>query len=202
MNRDEFERDFSSRNVPGTFERLRQSSVGILGAGGLGSNVAAALVRAGVGRLIVADHDRVEISNLNRQHFFLDQVGKPKVEALAETLSRINPHIQLTLHEKRVTPANIAELFDPIDILVEALDGAAEKALLIESWLLQRPEDYIVAASGLAGYGDSDKLVTRRLGRMILCGDGEKDAAMGLCAPRVGAVAHLQANAVIEFLLR
>jgi sulfur carrier protein ThiS adenylyltransferase len=200
--RERFEQAFTSRNVPGTFEKLKQAKVGILGAGGLGSNVAAALVRAGVGHLIVADHDHVETSNLNRQLFFLDQVGRPKVEALAETLTRINPYVELILHRLRITPLNILTVFGEVDILVEALDQASEKASLIEAWLVQRPDGFIVAASGLAGFGDTERLEVKRVGRMILCGDGEKDAAMGLCASRVGAVAHMQANAVIEFLLK
>lgn len=193
--------EFASRNVPGTFERLQQACVGILGVGGLGSNVAASLVRAGVGRLILADHDMVERSNLNRQLFFQDQIGRRKVDAMAETLLRINPKVDLICHRARITPDNLRETFDRADLLVEALDAAKEKALLIEAWLMQMPDRMIVAASGLAGYGKTEDLTVRRVGRMIVCGDGQSDAAQGLCASRVGIVAQMQANTAVEILL-
>jgi sulfur carrier protein ThiS adenylyltransferase len=187
--------------VPGTFARLQECTVGVLGSGGLGSHVAAALVRSGVGHLILADPDRVEISNLNRQLFFCDQVGLFKVEALAQTLRRITPFVRLSLHAERITPAKLTSRLGGADLLIEALDAADEKARLIESWLLQQPEKYIVCASGLGGYGRSEDLLVRRMGRLILCGDGTRDARSGLSAGRVGAVAHLQANLAVELLM-
>lgn len=195
-----FEGAFLSRNVPGASARLQGSVVGIMGAGGLGSNVAHALVRAGVGRLIVADHDRVEVSNLNRQLFFRDQVGALKVEALTETLERISPLTRITTLAESITPENIVAIYGEADVLVEALDLAASKASLIEAWLLKTKKP-IVAASGLAGIGGTEKIRVRRMGRLAVCGDGESDRSEGLCSARVAMVACMQANIALELLL-
>jgi sulfur carrier protein ThiS adenylyltransferase len=122
------------RNVPGTTEKLQKSTVGIAGCGGLGSNAAVALVRAGIGRLILADHDTVEASNLNRQHYFQGDIGKPKVEALAAHLRAINPDVDLALQDIELTPGVIAPIFADADLLIEAFDSADRKKWLIESW--------------------------------------------------------------------
>ena len=198
---DPFEAEFFSRNVPGSAARLKRCTVGIVGAGGLGSNAAHALVRAGVGRLIAADPDGVELSNLNRQLFFRDQAGRPKVEALAETLGRISPQCTLDFHAVRITPDNLLRFFGEADLLIEALDRAESKAELIEAWLRQTSGRYIVAASGLAGIGKTEDLKVRRLGRLILCGDGLSDMATGLCSARVALVASMQANIALSLLL-
>jgi sulfur carrier protein ThiS adenylyltransferase len=149
----------------------------------------------------VADHDRVEISNLNRQFFFLDQVGEPKVKALAGNLARIQPYLEVDARVERVTPSNMAALYERADLMIEALDGALEKARLIQAWMALFPDRPIVAASGLAGYGKTGALRMRRIGRLVVCGDETIDAAAGLCAPRVMAVAGMQANAAVELLL-
>jgi sulfur carrier protein ThiS adenylyltransferase len=196
-----FEEAICRRNVPGTFERLQRKTVGVLGTGGLGTNVAVALTRAGVGRLILADPDRVELSNLNRQMFFRHQVGQLKINALAETLKHINPYISLVLHPERVTPSRLVPLFKTSDVLVEALDEAEEKSKLIEAWLVGCPGRFVVAGSGLAGYGRTEALFVRRMGHLIVCGDGKTPATEGLSASRVGLVAYMQANEVIDRLL-
>ena len=191
------------RNPPGSVERLAGRGVAIAGAGGLGSNIAVALVRSGVQRLIIADFDRVELSNLNRQHYFLDQLGQPKVKALAETLLRINPHLDLVCHELRVTEANLVQLFGSAEILVEAFDRAEAKAMAVRTWLGAYPDRYVITGSGLAGYGRSNHLSTTIRGRLVICGDQEGGdlEVQGLCAPRLGIVAQQQANAVLEILL-
>jgi sulfur carrier protein ThiS adenylyltransferase len=201
MSGDErFERAFKSRNVPGASARLEAAVVGIMGAGGLGSNVAHALVRAGVGRIIIADPDRVEASNLNRQLFFRDQVGVLKVEALTATLERIAPFTRITALARSITPGNIMDVYREADLLVEALDLAASKASLIESWLMKTSKP-IVAASGLAGIGRTERIRVRRMGRLVVCGDGESEMAEGLCSARVALVAGMQANIALELLL-
>ncbi len=196
-----FEKAFAGQGVKGAFERLKRCTIGIMGAGGLGSNVASGMVRAGVGHLIVADPDRVEISNLNRQLFFVDQVGMLKVEALAETLKRINPYATIETEATRVTPANMPEIFSDADLLIEALDVAEEKALLIETWMMQRPENRVVGASGIAGAGNTRGLEVRKMGRLYICGDGSSDLSMGLSAGRVGIVAQMQVNTAVELFL-
>jgi sulfur carrier protein ThiS adenylyltransferase len=200
-DRASFERELALKNVPGTFQRLQGCTVGLMGAGGLGSNAAAALARAGVGRLILADHDRVEISNLNRQFFFTDQVGERKVKALEANLLRINPYLQVVALEERVTPLNMGDLYGQADLMIEALDRAREKAQLIQAWMALFPDRWIVAASGLAGMGKTEALRVRKLGRLVLCGDEASDADMGLCAARVMAVAAMEANVAIELLM-
>jgi sulfur carrier protein ThiS adenylyltransferase len=194
----------TARHTPGVHAKLKRATVGIAGVGGLGSAVAVALVRSGVGRLIIADFDVVEPSNLNRQHYYLDQLGLPKVYALRDTLARINPHSHVAACHLRLTPGNVTEVFGAADILVEAFDRADQKAMLVETFAGRFPDKPVVAGSGMAGYGPANSVTTRRHGRnLFLCGDGCTAAApgVGLMAPRVGIAAHHQANAVLRWLL-
>jgi sulfur carrier protein ThiS adenylyltransferase len=194
----------TARHTPGVHARVKSATVGIAGVGGLGSAVAIALARTGVGRLIIADFDLVEPSNLNRQQYFLDQLGLPKVYALRDTLARINPHVHVAACHLRLVPGNIAEVFGTVDVLVEAFDRADQKAMLVETFAARFAERPVVTGSGMAGYAPSNSVVTRRHGRNILvCGDGSTAAApgVGLMAPRVGIAAHHQANAVLRLLL-
>ena len=183
---------------------LGEKSVAIAGAGGLGSNCAALLARAGIGRLVIADFDVVSLSNLNRQFFFRDQVGMKKVEALKTNIFRIDPGVVVEAWETRLDPEKIASLFRDCHVVVEALDRAEMKAMLIETVMRLWPGRPLVAASGLAGFGGNNRLWTRVLGDLTLCGDGEsevsrEDPPLG---PRVAAVAALQANRVLEVLLK
>ncbi len=188
------------RNVPGTTEKLAVATVGIAGCGGLGSNAAVALTRAGVGRLILVDHDRVESSNLNRQHYFQSDIGKAKVEALGRHLKAINPAIALELHDIELKPDEAEKIFAGADILIEAFDRAENKRWLIETWCKAFPERHIVCGSGLSGCGATDKLKIHSAGYIHFCGDEETDMSLGLCAARVGIVANMQANVAIEIL--
>jgi sulfur carrier protein ThiS adenylyltransferase len=199
-----FAKDFFSRRDPAVLDALRRSTVGIAGAGGLGSNVAISLARAGVGRLVIADFDTVEPSNLNRQQYFVDQVGLVKVEALRENLLRINPFSVYEVHNVRITRKNATEIFRSVDVLVEAFDKAGAKEMLIEACLGRFPGRPIVAASGLAGHGKNRKLHTRRMGNLYICGDEESQCPKGVSpmAPRVGLVANMQANLVVELLVK
>jgi sulfur carrier protein ThiS adenylyltransferase len=199
-----FAREFFSCREKAVLAVLRQSSVGIAGAGGLGSNVAVSLARAGVGRLVIADFDKVEPSNLNRQQYFIDQVGERKVEALRDNLLAINPYSLYEIHDARVTRRNAAKIFARVDVLVEAFDRAEAKEMLIETCLTRFPGRPIVAASGLAGYGMNRKLHTRRMGNLYICGDEESQCPKGVSpmAPRVALVAAMQANLVVELLIK
>jgi len=199
-----FAREYFAHRDPAVLGVLRKSSVGIAGAGGLGSNVAIALARAGVGRLVIADYDKVEPSNLNRQQYFLDQVGERKVEALRENLLAINPYSLYEIHDVRVTRRNAAAIFGRVDVLVEAFDKAEAKEMLIEASLSKFPGRPIVAASGLAGYGGNRRVHTRRLGNLYICGDESSQCPKGISpmAPRVALVAAMQANLVVELLVK
>jgi len=204
MSLEKLKKEFFSRHDPELLPILGGAVVGIAGAGGLGSNVAVALARVGVGKLIIADHDRVYPSNLNRQQYFIDQIGQPKVEALLENLKRMNPFSEYEIHHTRITPRNIPQLFGEAQILVEAFDLATEKSMLINTWLSLFPDRPIVAASGLSGFGKNNKIRTRKMGRLYLCGDEESEPTdrVSPMAPRVGIVANLQANLVLELLFK
>ena len=192
-----------ARHTPGVHEKLKQSSVGIAGLGGLGSNIAVSLARVGIGKLILVDFDVVEPSNLNRQQYFIPQIGKPKTEALRETLENINPFLDILDIQTRVTEENIVELFGSVDVVVEAFDIAEMKAMFVEHVLAELPEIPLVSGVGMAGYGENESLHTRQIGQLYICGDEKTEAepGQGLMAPRVGVVANMQANQVMEILL-
>jgi len=201
---DEMEALMAARHTPGVHRVLKKSCVGIAGLGGLGSAIAIALARVGVGKLVLADFDVVEPSNLNRQQYFVDQVGMLKTQALSANLSRINPYVALETHTVRLTPDNVPTIFADVDVLAEAFDVAEEKAMLTESFRRARPDAPVVVATGLAGHAPSNTIVTQRLGQgIILVGDLVTAAqpGTGLMAPRVGVAAHHQANAVLRLLL-
>jgi sulfur carrier protein ThiS adenylyltransferase len=191
-----------TRNVPGTRAALSRKTVAVAGCGGLGSNAAAALVRAGIGKLIIADHDLVELSNLNRQYYFMSDIGKRKTDALSMHLMGINPALQLESYFVELTPETVCEYFQHADLLIEAFDRAESKAWLIESWCTHFPRKPIVCASGLSGYGNTLTLTVRRAGNIVMCGDFETDMSMGLMSSRVAIAANMQANEAIEILLK
>jgi sulfur carrier protein ThiS adenylyltransferase len=204
MDRQEFDRKFFSRHDPRILSILRSSIVGIAGAGGLGSNVAVSLARAGLGTLIIADWDQVEPSDLNRQYYFLEQVGKPKVLALLENLKRINAFSQYKIHDIKIEPGNVATIFGTADILIEAFDKAEMKQMLVNTWLSLFPQKPIISASGLAGIGKNQRLHTRKAGDLYICGDEETECEERISpmAPRVGIVANMQANLALELLVK
>jgi sulfur carrier protein ThiS adenylyltransferase len=202
--KDELEQLMASRHTPGVHRRLKAASVGIAGAGGLGSSVAVSLARVGVGRLVIADFDVVEPSNLNRQQYFIDQIGQPKVTALAANLLRINPYVAVEPHPVLLDPVNIPVIFAGCSIVVEAFDRADMKAMLVDTVLAQMDGVTVIAASGLAGYGPNNAITTRKIAaRLYLSGDGTSEAqsGRGLMAPRVGIAAGHQANQVVRCIL-
>jgi sulfur carrier protein ThiS adenylyltransferase len=190
-----------ARNVPGSTEILSAATVAVAGCGGLGSNAAVALTRAGVGSLILVDQDVIEASNLNRQYFFQGDVGRSKVEALADHLRAINPAVRLEAWRMALSAADVPRLFESADLLIEAFDRADAKRWLIESWCRAFPERTVVCASGLSGLGRTEAIRVRRAGNIILCGDEVSDPSQGLCAARVAMVANMQANLAIEVLV-
>jgi len=201
---DELEALMVARHSPGVHARVKSAVVGIAGLGGLGSAIAIALARVGVGRLILADFDVVEPSNLNRQQYFVDQLGLRKTEALAANLRRINPYVALDLHTVRLTPDNLAPIFGGVDVMVEAFDRADQKVMIMRNFPALRPDIPLVAASGLAGFGSEATIGVTPLGRnMHVVGDLETAArpGWGLMAPRVGIAAHMQANVVLRLLM-
>jgi sulfur carrier protein ThiS adenylyltransferase len=178
-------RDCSS----GLAETLSSVTIGIAGAGGIGSNAAMLLVRAGASSIVVADFDSVEPWNLNRQFFFADQAGKPKVEALRENLLRINGDVCVEAHRMCLTPGNACGIFEKCDILIEAVDNSATKAFLIEEWSSVFPGKPIVACSGIAGTAPFSEIRTERTGILSVVGDHHSSLSQGTFSARVMAVA-------------
>lgn len=185
-------------------QKLDRTSVGIAGLGGLGSNIAVHLARLGVGRLVLVDFDTVDVTNLNRQHYTMKDIGVPKTLALLEQLEEINPYLQYEPYTERVIPANVTRMFAGCDVVCEAFDCADQKAMLIETLLERLPDTVVVSGSGMAGYGSANAIRTeRRFGRLYVCGDGTSDIAdgVGLMAPRVAVCAAQQATMVLRLLL-
>ena len=190
-------------------EELQKSfssaTVVICGLGGLGSNIAIALARAGVGRLILIDFDRVDITNLHRQQYKADQIGRYKTEALADNLRELAPYIELEIHTEHITEDNAVTLLRDADIICEAFDDAECKAMLTNIVLTEMPDKYLVAASGMAGMGVTNSIKTRRItSRFYLCGDetSEVSDGIGLVAPRVALCAAHQAHTVLRILAK
>ena len=185
-------------------DRLHASSVSIVGCGGLGSNVAAMLLRSGVRRLTLIDFDVVDASNLNRQLFFRDQIGRLKTEALAETLRRIDPEADLTLHSLRATSDNLVGLVRGADVVIEAVDRADTKAMVVNTCMESLPDVPLVTASGLAGSASANDVATERpCDNLYLVGDLTSDVTAGhpLLASRVMVAAAHEAHAAIRRLL-
>lgn len=193
-----------ARHSPGVHKKIKRAVVGIAGVGGLGSNVAVALARIGIGKLVIADFDLVEPSNLNRQAFNIDQIGRPKVKALRDNIRRINPYTKVETHQIRLTAENVPKIYEEVNVLVEGFDAPEEKAMLVTSFGRSYPEKSIVMASGLAGYATSNWIKTQRIGKSLFAVGDMKAAAgigCGLMAPRVGIAAYHQANLVLRLVL-
>ncbi len=183
--------------------RMRQARVAVAGLGGLGSNIAIMLVRMGVERLHLIDYDRVELSNLNRQQYAFGDIGRYKAEVLQEQLLGINPYAAIKTDCLRLNADNMAEVFAEDDIICEALDAAECKALLVDTLMTKYTDKKVVAASGMAGLGSANEIVTRKLnGRLYICGDGRSDCAdMPLTAARAAVCAGHQAQTVCRLIL-
>jgi len=201
-DREELESLLIARHTPGVYEKVKRAIVGIAGIGGLGSHVAVALARIGVGKLLIADFDIVEPSNLNRQAFNIEQIGQIKVEALRENIKKINPYVKVETHKIRLTEKNTPEIFKEVNILVEAFDAPEEKVMLVNSFSKRYPEKPIVMASGLAGYAPSNLIKTRKIAKsLFVVGDMMTAAGIGcgLMAPRVGIAAHHQSYSQVNY---
>lgn len=183
--------------------KLTRVKIGIAGAGGLGSNCCANLIRCGIKNMVIIDFDKIEKSNLNRQFYFSHQIGLPKVTALKDNLLQINPAAKIKIFEATIKQANIHTFFKSCDIVVEALDKAHYKSILIETLLATNK--FIVSASGLAGFGKTDDIKTHRIKEnLVIIGDLSSEVSDKLppLAPRVNIAAAKQADAVLEYILK
>lgn len=183
--------------------KISAARVAVCGLGGLGSNIAIALARAGVGHLHLIDFDRVDLTNLNRQQYAVGQLGQYKTDALRETLSLVSPYCDVTCDTIKVTEENLPDLLRNEDYICEAFDRAEAKAMLVSGVLEHFPEKYLVAGSGLAGLGSANTIQTRRVSkRFYLCGDGTSDSSvgLGLVASRVLVCAAHEANMILRLI--
>jgi sulfur carrier protein ThiS adenylyltransferase len=200
----EIEALLSARHSPGIHLKIRQSTVAILGLGGLGSAVAGALAKIGIGKMLLSDYDIVEPSNLNRQHYFVDQIGMLKTRALQKNLLRMNPTVSLELIEEQLSESRLAQLFHPVDVLIECFDDPVMKAATLRVILTELQDVAYVGSSGMAGYGSNNSIVTHSIRPGVyIVGDKTSEAGpgTGLMAPRVGIAAHHQANQALRILL-
>jgi len=195
--------DLTARNIPGIQEKLKNGKVAIAGLGGLGSNIAVMLARIGVGKLLLVDFDKVEPSNLNRQHYGLPHLGMLKTDALKSQIDKINPFIITETNPVKITEDNAIEALKGYQIVCEAFDNPQDKAVLTNV-LLETGEKKIIAASGMAGFASSNKIITKQVFKnLYVCGDMEaaEQAGIGFMAPRVMICAGHQANMALRLLL-
>ena len=203
-SREELQKALLARYTREEAEKLWKAEVAVAGLGGLGSNVSVFLARAGVGHLHLIDFDKVDMTNLNRQHYFISHLGMDKTEALKEQLLQINPWLDIETSCEKVTEENIPRLFQNAGIICEAFDRPENKAMLVNGCREFFPEKPLVCASGMGGFGRSNDIVTRQVGRnFYLCGDGTSgiEEGQGLAAPRVALCASHEANQILELIL-
>ena len=184
-------------------KKIFSATVGICGLGGLGSNIAIALARLGIGKLVLIDFDKVDITNLHRQQYKATQIGMYKTEAIRENLMEINPYLETEIHTICVNEHNAKELLKGCDIICEAFDNAECKAMLVNFVLEEMPDKYIVASSGMGGIGKANTIQTRRItNKFYLCGDETSDVSngMGLVSTRVMLCAAHQAHTVLRII--
>jgi len=203
-SREELMRAADSRFTPQIHSRLLDAKVAIAGLGGLGSNTALMLARCNVGHMLLVDFDVVDITNLNRQAYRISHIGRKKTEALKEMIQEINPYLDIVTLSEKVTRENAVSLFGEYPIVCEAFDSSTEKAMLVNTLLENCPNTRIVSGSGMAGYGDSNTIHTRRrMKNLYICGDEVSDVedGIGLMAPRVAICAGHQANLIVRMIL-
>ena len=194
----------ASRNSPELNLALSKAVIGVAGLGGLGSNIALSLARVGVKKLVLADFDVVEPSNLNRQQYFVRHIGLKKTQALKELINDVNPFVEVETHDIFLDEKNVASVFGECEILCEAFDNVAGKAMILNEAGASLKDKKIIGASGMAGYFSSNLIKTIKFAKNVyLCGDltNEAKIGQGLMAPRVAVCANHEANLVIRLLM-
>ncbi len=202
--KNELEEMLCSRHTPNVHQKIKNARVAVAGLGGLGSNIAVMLARTGIGTLHLVDFDTVDVSNLNRQHYFIPHLGIKKTDAIKQQIAQINPFVKVICDSVKVDKKNCAEIFKDDGIVCEAFDRPEAKALLVNCLLESRNDVYVIAASGMAGFDKSNSITTKIVSeKFYICGDGTSEAKQGcgLMAPRAGICASHQANAVLRIIL-
>lgn len=204
LTEQEINQALEERHTPEIQRKIKAARVAVAGLGGLGSNIAVMLARLGVGTLHLVDFDRVDPGNLNRQMYRMKDLGQYKTLALTEIIKEINPYLNIKTDTMKINRDNAASVFSGERIICEAFDRAQNKAMLVNTLLEELPEAILVSGSGMAGYGDSNEIRTRKkLSRLYLCGDEASGIERGNClmAPRVAICAGHQANMVLRLIL-
>ena len=201
--KEEWNRALEERHGKEIQEKFAGAVVAVCGLGGLGSNIAIALARAGIGKLILIDFDSVDITNLHRQQYKASQIGMYKTEALAENLSEIAPYSALETYNIMLTEENVPELLKEADVICEAFDDPECKAILANVVLSDMYGKYLIASSGMAGLGSANSIQTRKVMKYFyICGDeiSDVEAGMGLVSSRVMVCAAHQAHCVLRII--
>lgn len=204
MTREDYMQALTVRHGKEVQKKIAKAKIAVCGLGGLGSNIAISLARCGVGRLHLIDFDVVDITNLNRQQYQVSHLGMKKTDALEQQLREINPYVELKTDCVRLGEENIRDYLKEEDYICESFDDPVQKAILTNTILEQLPDTFLVGASGMAGYGRSNEIQTKRIARnYYLCGDfvSENSKEMGLMAPRVMLCAAHQANCILEKII-
>lgn len=184
-------------------KKISSATVAVCGLGGLGSNIAISLARAGIGKLILIDFDKVDITNLHRQQYKVNQIGMSKTKALQNNLKEINPYLEIEIHNVYLDENNASGVLSDVDIICEAFDNAEAKANIVNFVLSGMPKKYIVASSGMAGMGSANAIHTRKISKYFyLCGDEVSDVSggIGLVSSRVMLCAAHQAHTVLRII--
>ncbi|SHH24175.1 sulfur carrier protein ThiS adenylyltransferase ThiF [Tepidibacter thalassicus] len=204
LSKEEFEYILALRHSPNVQNKIKKAKIGIAGLGGLGSNVAISLARIGIGKLLLVDFDVVDLSNLNRQQYFIKHIGMKKTCALKDIINNCNPFVDIETKNIFIDENNIEEIFKDVDIIVEAFDNPKSKAILANTILSKMPEKKLISSSGVAGYFSSNSIVTKKIkDNFYIVGDNTSQSkpGCGLMAPRVGIAAYHQANMVLRLIL-
>ena len=200
----EYDAAFAGRNSKVVNDKLKTITVGVAGLGGLGSNVAMMLVRAGVKKFIIADYDTVTLAHLNRQNYGFDHIGMSKVDATESILLSVNPYLSIEKHVVKVTKENAVELFGKCDAVCEAMDISDEKSAFANMMVNKCPKVMIVSGSGMAGYGRSNSIKTKKsIKELYICGDrGDlEDRASIVLSPRANICAGHVANTIVALMM-
>lgn len=201
MTLDAFKENLIKKIGKDNFEKIQDIRIGIAGAGGLGSNCALNLIRVGLSKFTIVDFDSIDPTNLDRQFYFYDQVGMPKVDALKKNLERINPNAEIEVIKAKIEKDNVSKLFSNSDIVAECLDVAASKKMLVEELL--KAGKFVVTVSGLGGIGSSDDIKVHRVkSNLVMIGDLKSDICQRpALSPRVNIAAAKQADVILEYAL-
>lgn len=184
--------------------RLERATVLVVGAGGLGCAVLPYLCAAGIGRLIVVDHDTVDESNLHRQPLYrMEDIGQRKAEVSWATLASLNPYVGVKAVCERLTPANAPALVEAADVIIDAADSFAVTYILSDECARLRKPLVSASVIGLSGYAGAfcGNVPSYRAVFPDLPAQAGTCATNGVLGTAVGVMGTLQAQMVLSLLL-